>query len=92
MSPEQLLMIGDDIEADIGGAQAAGLRAALVKTGKFRATDLDTDVRPEILLNSVGDLPRWWTAGQSQVPDEPTSCIQNASRIGGILGRRPNEA
>jgi HAD superfamily hydrolase (TIGR01458 family) len=34
MPPQQILMIGDDIETDIGGAQAAGLKAALVKTGK----------------------------------------------------------
>jgi HAD superfamily hydrolase (TIGR01458 family) len=72
MSPEQLFMIGDDIEADIGGAQAAGLKAALVKTGKFRATDLDRDIRPEIVLDSVADLPSWWTATRSQVPDEPS--------------------
>jgi len=32
----QVLMIGDDIEADVGGAQTAGLKGALVKTGKFR--------------------------------------------------------
>jgi HAD superfamily hydrolase (TIGR01458 family) len=72
MSPEQLLMIGDDIEADIGGAQAAGLKAALVKTGKFRAADLDHAIRPEIVLDSVADLPHWWIAGRSQIPDEPS--------------------
>src|SRR5215471_3815740 len=70
--PRQILMIGDDIEADVGGAQAAGLKAALVKTGKFRAADLDHAIRPEIVLDSVADLPGWWTAGQSQVPDEPS--------------------
>jgi ribonucleotide monophosphatase NagD (HAD superfamily) len=67
-------MIGDDIEADIGGAQAAGLKAALVKTGKFRARDLDRDIRPEILLGSVADLPRWWTAGQ------PLGCLSESRR------------
>jgi HAD superfamily hydrolase (TIGR01458 family) len=72
MSSEQILMIGDDIEADIGGAQAAGLKAALVKTGKFRTGDLDHAIRPEIVLDSVADLPRWWTTERSRVPDEPT--------------------
>src|SRR5436190_15333166 len=28
-------MVGDDIDADIGGAQACGMRTALVRTGKF---------------------------------------------------------
>lgn len=29
-------MIGDDIESDVGGAQACGLRGIQVRTGKFR--------------------------------------------------------
>jgi len=67
MAPGQLLMIGDDIETDVGGAQAAGLKAALVKTGKFRATDLDQAIRPEFVLDSVADLPRQWGGGRSDV-------------------------
>lgn len=34
-----VLMIGDDLEADILGAASAGLRAVLVRTGKYRADD-----------------------------------------------------
>ena len=30
-------MIGDDAEADVGGAMAAGLKGVLVRTGKYRA-------------------------------------------------------
>ena len=70
--PGQILMIGDDIEADVGGAQAAGVKAALVKTGKFRAADLDHAIRPEIVLDSVADLPRWWRGGGSDVRSEPS--------------------
>ena len=29
-------MIGDDVEADVGGAMAAGLLGILVQTGKYR--------------------------------------------------------
>jgi len=72
LTPGQILMIGDDIEADIGGAQAAGLKATLVKTGKFRAEDLEHAIRPEIVLDSVADLPRWWGCGRSDVPPEPS--------------------
>ncbi|XP_014649533.1 PREDICTED: phospholysine phosphohistidine inorganic pyrophosphate phosphatase [Ceratotherium simum simum] len=32
----QAIMIGDDIEGDIGGAQRCGMRALQVRTGKFR--------------------------------------------------------
>jgi HAD superfamily hydrolase (TIGR01458 family) len=33
----RVLMVGDDAEADVGGAMAAGLLGALVKTGKYRS-------------------------------------------------------
>jgi HAD superfamily hydrolase (TIGR01458 family) len=38
-APQEAVMVGDDIESDIGGAQAAGLGAVLVRTGKYRAAD-----------------------------------------------------
>lgn len=58
--PESVIMVGDDIHADIAGAQAAGLRAALVQTGKFRPLDLESGVKPDAVLRSVADLPNWW--------------------------------
>jgi HAD superfamily hydrolase (TIGR01458 family) len=61
----QVVMIGDDIEADVGGAQTAGLRGALVKTGKFRPADLEGSIKPDIVFASVADLSRWW-AGQAR--------------------------
>jgi len=33
---EDVAMIGDDAEADVGGAMAAGLMGVLVQTGKYR--------------------------------------------------------
>jgi len=56
----QVIMVGDDIETDVAGAQAAGLKGALVRTGKFRSTDLDRAVRPDVVFDSIADLPRWW--------------------------------
>lgn len=35
----ETVMIGDDVEADVNGALAAGLQAILVKTGKYRSGD-----------------------------------------------------
>lgn len=35
-APKDVVMIGDDAEADVGGAMAAGLEAILVQTGKYR--------------------------------------------------------
>ena len=56
----ELFMIGDDLEADILGAQRAGLKGALVKTGKFRAADLEAGARPDAVLDSIASLPEWW--------------------------------
>lgn len=54
------LMIGDDIEADIAGAQAADIRAVLVRTGKFLEADLAAaPVPPHAVLDSIADLPAW---------------------------------
>lgn len=39
--PDQAVMIGDDVEADIEGARALGMKAILVRTGKFAETDAD---------------------------------------------------
>lgn len=56
----ETVMIGDDIHSDVAGAQAAGLTGILVRTGKFRTADLDGALRPDAVLGSVADLPRWW--------------------------------
>jgi phospholysine phosphohistidine inorganic pyrophosphate phosphatase len=56
----EILMVGDDIESDIAGAHSAGMRAALVRTGKFRQQDLEGVVKPDVVLESIADLPSWW--------------------------------
>ena len=54
------MMIGDDIVGDVQAAQNAGLFSALVKTGKFRSHDLDLKPHPDLVLDSIADLPAWW--------------------------------
>ncbi len=56
----EILMVGDDIESDIAGAQSAGMQAALVRTGKFLSLDLDGPVKPDAVFDSVADLADWW--------------------------------
>ena len=58
--PELTWMVGDDLDADVAGAQRFGLRTALVRTGKFRPDELErTTIEPDVVLSSVADLPRW---------------------------------
>ena len=63
LPPAEVLMVGDDVQADVAGAQAAGLRGALVRTGKFREADLHGAVQPDLLLGSVAELPLRWSSG-----------------------------
>ncbi len=60
LEPDQVVMVGDDVRSDVEGAQRAGLTGVLVRTGKFSPTDLDGDVSPDAVLDSIADLPRWW--------------------------------
>ncbi len=58
--PELTWLVGDDIEADVRGAQAFGMKTALVRTGKFRPEALDgTTVVPDVVLSSVASFPDW---------------------------------
>jgi HAD superfamily hydrolase (TIGR01458 family) len=52
------VMVGDDIGSDVVGAQHVGLTGVLVKTGKFRASDLNGDRgTPDHVIDGIGDLP-----------------------------------
>jgi HAD superfamily hydrolase (TIGR01458 family) len=56
--PEDAVMVGDDVESDVGGAKAAGLRGVLVRTGKFRDETLAAaDPKPDAVIDSIADLP-----------------------------------
>lgn len=53
---DEALMIGDDLESDIGGARALGLQTLLVRTGKYRPLDeAHPTIRPDVV---VDDFPR----------------------------------
>ena len=56
VEPSEAVMIGDDIDSDILGAQEAGLKTALVKTGKFTPDDLVRGIIPDAVLDSVADF------------------------------------
>jgi phospholysine phosphohistidine inorganic pyrophosphate phosphatase len=60
VAADQVVMVGDDVRTDVEGAQHAGLTGVLVRTGKFSSSDLDTDVHPDAVLDSLADLPGWW--------------------------------
>ena len=54
----KILMVGDDIEGDVGGAANAGMKSALVKTGKFQVDALrKSKIKPNHIIDSIADLP-----------------------------------
>lgn len=60
VAAEEAVMVGDDLLADIGGAQAAGLTAVQVRTGKFTEADRrHPTIRPDGLIETLAELPDW---------------------------------
>jgi phospholysine phosphohistidine inorganic pyrophosphate phosphatase len=58
LDADEVVMVGDDIEADIGGAQNAGLRAIQVETGKYTPRDREhPTIRPDLVIRSAATLP-----------------------------------
>jgi len=58
--PEMTWMVGDDLESDVAGAQALGMKTVLVRTGKFRPDAVEASrVRPNGIVSSVAQLPDW---------------------------------
>lgn len=56
----EAVMVGDDAEADIGGAQDAGLTGVLVRTGKYRAGDEATlESPPGHVAGDLGAAAEW---------------------------------
>jgi HAD superfamily hydrolase (TIGR01458 family) len=55
--PSEAVMIGDDILTDIGGAQAAGMRGVLVRTGKYREDAVSSSgITPYRIIGSIAEL------------------------------------
>jgi HAD superfamily hydrolase (TIGR01458 family) len=57
---DEIAMIGDDIETDIKGANSAGILSILVKTGKYRAEEVnESEVKPDLVIDSFPSLEKY---------------------------------
>lgn len=55
---QQVAIIGDDIDSDVGGGQNTGLTGILVKTGKYRREHAEnSSIHPDLTLASIAVLP-----------------------------------
>ncbi len=58
LKPADVAIIGDDIDADIGGGQGSGLKGILVRTGKYRREYVDASgIKPDLVIDSIKELP-----------------------------------
>jgi HAD superfamily hydrolase (TIGR01458 family) len=53
----QVIVVGDRVHTDVLGARNAGLRSVLVRTGEFDPRELDGEIQPDFICDSVRDLP-----------------------------------
>jgi len=63
IDPDQMYMVGDDLNKDVLAGQVVGMTGVLVRTGKFRQDTLDRwaadefAMQPNHIIDSVADLP-----------------------------------
>ena len=63
VDPDEMYMVGDDLNNDVLAAQVVGMTGVLVRTGKFRQDTLDRwaadefAMQPNHVIESVADLP-----------------------------------
>jgi HAD superfamily hydrolase (TIGR01450 family) len=63
VDPDEMYMVGDDLNNDVLAAQVVGMTGVLVRTGKFRQDTLDRwaadefAMQPSHVIDSVADLP-----------------------------------
>jgi HAD superfamily hydrolase (TIGR01458 family) len=72
IEPAAAVMVGDDVESDIGGALRAGLAAVLVRTGKHREEAVRASgIEPTGTIDSVAALPELVLSSSPQPQSVP---------------------
>ena len=57
IEPKKIIMVGDDLVNDIGGAQSVNIPGLLVKTGKYHDSMLEaSDIIPDGLIDTIGNI------------------------------------
>jgi HAD superfamily hydrolase (TIGR01458 family) len=57
LEKHQVIVVGDRVHTDVLGARNAGLRAVLVRTGEFDPRELQGEVQPDFICDSLRALP-----------------------------------
>ncbi len=57
IQPQQVLFVGDTPDADVDGPQKFGFRTVLLRTGVWDGSEVWLDRRPDLILDTVHELP-----------------------------------
>ena len=70
VAADEAVMVGDDIENDIDGAQRAGMKGVLVETGKHKGdSPLLERIHPAAIVSSIRDLPEYLMSVRNQASE-----------------------
>ncbi len=70
VAPANALMIGDRLETDILGGKRVGMHTALVLTGVTQEPPPPGPNMPDIVVQNLTELQRWWEAALTAVENE----------------------
>jgi HAD superfamily hydrolase (TIGR01458 family) len=83
------IMVGDDIGSDVLGAQEAGITGVLVRTGKFRPSDLEgPGPAPDHVIDGIGALPALLEGLRDEGDSGPASVRPSAPQDARYRGAR----
>ena len=69
--PDEAVMVGDDVESDVGGAMDAGIEGILVQTGKYRPGDENAVTPPPTTVAQDLAGAADWIIAQLSTETEP---------------------
>ena len=53
---DEVVMVGDRVCSDVKGASDFGMRSILLRTGEFKAKDLDGSAKPDVVFDSIQEV------------------------------------
>lgn len=56
LEKSEVIILGDRVSTDIKGANNFGIKSVLIKTGEFDERDIEGNIKPDYVFNSIGEL------------------------------------
>lgn len=56
LDKSEVIMVGDRVSTDVRGANEFGIRSLLLKTGEFKEQDLDCNIKPDFIFDTISDV------------------------------------